>query len=259
VHQLSNNVTSPSEQCAPFEQASSEAPAMVTKESSPGLYLVSFAALYFAANFGLNLVNKTVLAATGMPLFLTFSHMVFSFFVLLPFMLQQSLRAKHAKTLRVHWKGLMAIGCLMALNVSLSNASLVKLSLSLNQVIRRAPRILMPVVFDHSPSCRARDRTGAVIAWSPVTRLRAGLQSGRWEGGITGFPACMAVPGRSGLAVACAHTLRPHVVLACVTHLDAAASACPVQVRGTQLTRRGPARPRKAAQAAHRAPGPGAL
>lgn len=110
---------------------------MAAKETSgQGLYLVAFTLLYFAANFGLNICNKAVLAATAMPLFLTFTHMVFSFFVLLPFMLQPSLRAKHVKTLRNHWKGLVAIGCLMALNVSLSNASLVKLSLSLNQVIR---------------------------------------------------------------------------------------------------------------------------
>ena len=108
-------------------------------QSSPGLYLAGFTLLYFAANFGLNVCNKAVLQATAMPLFLTFTHMVFSFCVLLPFMLQQSLRAKHVKTLRTHWKGLVAIGCLMALNVSLSNASLVKLSLSLNQVIRWAP------------------------------------------------------------------------------------------------------------------------
>ncbi len=196
-------------------------PAMATKGTSPGLYLVSFAALYFAANFGLNLVNKTVLAATGMPLFLTFTHMVFSFFVLLPFMLQPSLRAKHAKTLRVHWKGQMAIGCLMALNVSLSNASLVKLSLSLNQVIRRA-QVLMPDGFEHSSSSRARDGTRAVIACA----LPQGC-----------VPACRVADGRAASLVlsACMHNCAWQVGASCGLCAHAEASYACWRVPRTEM------------------------
>lgn len=99
-------------------------------------HVLSFVAIYFACNWGLNLVNKWVLGSTHMPLLLTITHMLFSTIVLLPFMIQQPYRDQHRETLRKHWGGLLAIGFLMALNISLSNASLVSLSLSLNQVIR---------------------------------------------------------------------------------------------------------------------------
>eukprot|EP00884_Botryococcus_braunii_P009675 jgi/Botrbrau1/18709/Bobra.0386s0035.1 len=110
--------------------------------SASASQVLSFVAIYFACNWGLNLVNKWVLGSTQMPLLLTITHMVFSTVVLLPFMLQQPYRDQHRETLRKHWGGLLAIGFLMALNISLSNASLVSLSLSLNQVIRAS----MPVM-----------------------------------------------------------------------------------------------------------------
>lgn len=99
-------------------------------------HVLSFIAIYFVCNWGLNLVNKWVLGSTHMPLLLTITHMLFSTAVLLPFMMQQPYRDQHHETLKKHWTGLLAIGFLMALNISLSNASLVSLSLSINQVIR---------------------------------------------------------------------------------------------------------------------------
>ena len=70
------------------------------------------------------------------PLLLTTCHMAFSFCVLLPFMLREPFRSKHAATLQKQWKGLLAIGIYMAANISLNNLSLVLITLSLNQVIR---------------------------------------------------------------------------------------------------------------------------
>jgi hypothetical protein len=112
----------------------------MAKEAGPSEanHVFSFIALYFACNWGLNLVNKWVLGSTHMPLLLTITHMLFSTIVLLPFMLRQPYRDQHRETLKKHWVGLLAIGFLMALNISLSNASLVSLTLSLNQVIRCA-------------------------------------------------------------------------------------------------------------------------
>lgn len=62
--------------------------------------------------------------------------MAFSFFVLLPIMLQEPYASKHSATLQKQWKGLVAIGIYMAANISLNNLSLVLITLSLNQVIR---------------------------------------------------------------------------------------------------------------------------
>ena len=70
------------------------------------------------------------------PLLLTCCHMLFSFLALLPFMCTKSMVAKHDETLRRQWKGFVAIGLFMALNISLNNSSLVEMTLSLNQIIR---------------------------------------------------------------------------------------------------------------------------
>ena len=70
------------------------------------------------------------------PLLLTCCHMLFSFLALLPFMCTKAMVAKHDETLRRQWKGFVAIGLFMALNISLNNSSLVEMTLSLNQIIR---------------------------------------------------------------------------------------------------------------------------
>lgn len=64
--------------------------------------------------------------------------MGFSFLALLPHMLGKSMRGTHRKSIEKQWKGLVAIGVLMAANIAFNNSSLVNMSLSLNQIIRCA-------------------------------------------------------------------------------------------------------------------------
>jgi hypothetical protein len=93
---------------------------------------------YLGLNSALNLANKYFLGPYGFsfPLLLTSCHMMFSFLALLPFMLTEEMRLKHEETLNKQWKGIVAIGLYMALNISLNNSSLVEMTLSLNQIIR---------------------------------------------------------------------------------------------------------------------------
>eukprot|EP00884_Botryococcus_braunii_P002316 jgi/Botrbrau1/12085/Bobra.0186s0009.1 len=93
---------------------------------------------YLALNSALNLCNKYFLGPFGFsfPILLTCSHMIFGFVALLPLMLSKRMRQKHEETLVKQWKGIVAIGLYMALNISLNNSSLVDMTLSLNQIIR---------------------------------------------------------------------------------------------------------------------------
>ena len=105
------------------------------------LFFAGLVTAYLTLNSLLNLTNKWVLSSsTGygftFPLALTCCHMAFSFVALLPYMLGKSMRGTHRKSIEKQWKGLVAIGVLMAANIALNNSSLVNMSLSLNQIIR---------------------------------------------------------------------------------------------------------------------------
>lgn len=63
--------------------------------------------------------------------------MLFSFFMLAPVALRESWET-HLRTLEKQWRGIVYIGCFMALNIALNNISLLDISLTLNQIIRRA-------------------------------------------------------------------------------------------------------------------------
>lgn len=111
------------------------------KQARSWLFYGSLVAIYLTLNSVLNLTNKWVLSSdTGygfsFPLLLTSCHMAFSFLALLPMMLAPAKRAVLAESLGKQWRGLVAVGMFMALNVSLNNTSLVWLALSVNQVIR---------------------------------------------------------------------------------------------------------------------------
>ena len=66
--------------------------------------------------------------------------MAFCFAALLPLMLMPSYRQQHRPTLERSWPGLLAIGVVFAVNIGVNNASLLTISLSLNQFIRCARR-----------------------------------------------------------------------------------------------------------------------
>lgn len=100
--------------------------------------LVATVAAYLTLNSTLNLMNKWLLGIYGFsfPLLLTSCHMLFSFLILLPFMLREPFKSLHAATLQKQWKGIIGIGLFMAVNIAFNNLSLVQITLSLNQVIR---------------------------------------------------------------------------------------------------------------------------
>lgn len=102
------------------------------------LSLTGTIAAYLTLNSTLNLMNKWLLGIYGFqfPLLLTSCHMLFSFLILLPFMLTSPFKALHLPTLRKQWKGIIGIGLFMAVNIAFNNLSLVSITLSLNQVIR---------------------------------------------------------------------------------------------------------------------------
>lgn len=110
---------------------------MASMDHKPGdapLTIPSFLLLisaYLSLNSSLNLMNKWALGVYGFrfPLLMTSTHMAFSFAILAPLALREGLAA-HLRTLQKQWKGVVYIGCFMALNIALNNASLLDVSLS---------------------------------------------------------------------------------------------------------------------------------
>ena len=100
-------------------------------------------ALYLCLNVSLNLVNKWIISHYGFqfPILLSIAHMGFGFLALSPFMaVCKPYRDSHGHTLQKQWAGLLCIGAAFAMNVGMTNASLLTLSLSLQQVIRYIQR-----------------------------------------------------------------------------------------------------------------------
>lgn len=98
-------------------------------------------AAYLTLNTVLNLTTKWILSSTTgygftFPLALTCCHMAIISVALLPHMLSRTLRSTHKDSILKQWKGLLAIGTLMAADAAFNNSSLVNMSLSLNQIIR---------------------------------------------------------------------------------------------------------------------------
>lgn len=96
-------------------------------------------ALYLCLNVSLNLVNKWIISHYGFqfPILLSIAHMGFGVLALSPLMaLSKQYRDSHGHTLQKQWAGLLCIGAAFAMNVGMTNASLLTLSLSLQQVIR---------------------------------------------------------------------------------------------------------------------------
>jgi len=107
------------------------------ERSAPFKVFVCFA--YLALNTSLNMLNRWALGQYGFrfPMILTASHMAFGSLALLPVMLfGDKYRGAHGATLRKDWRALLFIGCVNGPQIALNNASLVKIELSLNQVIR---------------------------------------------------------------------------------------------------------------------------
>ena len=106
-------------------------------------------AVYLLLNTGLNMTNRYVLGIYGFsfPMLLTMSHLCFSFIALAgPVMLKWTGSSVQRTSWKKQWRGLALVGTFMAMNIGLNNVSLVRLPLSLNQVLRYEPitRALIP-------------------------------------------------------------------------------------------------------------------
>jgi drug/metabolite transporter (DMT)-like permease len=119
-------------------------PGASASRASPGpVRVAATIALYLGLNSSLNLLNRYTLGHAGFrfPVTLTCAHLLFQTLALAPLVATRG-GSNHAETLGRSWRGLVAIGAFMAVNIALNNASLLHLSLSFNQVIRAS----IPVV-----------------------------------------------------------------------------------------------------------------
>lgn len=106
------------------------------------------------------------------PILLSMSHMAFCFLALLPVMLAGAYRPLHLPSINKQWLGLLGVGLFFGANMGLNNASMLTISLSLNQVIRC------------DPPDRSTDRP------QPADVLTA-----RWQ---AGWRSCVDVHGQPG-------------------------------------------------------------
>jgi len=151
---------------------------------------------FLALNSLLNLTNKWVLSVYHFrfPLLLTACHMSFSFCALLPFMLTEPYKSRHADTIKKQWKGLFAIGLFMAANISLNNVSLMLITLSLNQVIRSSIPVCTAttaVLIEH--------RIPSLVEATALVILSLGVMMAIFEG--------VASANVSGIALCCLGTV----------------------------------------------------
>lgn len=147
--------------------------------------LVATVAAYLILNSTLNLMNKWLLGIYGFsfPLLLTSCHMLFSFLILLPFMLREPFKSLHAATLQKQWKGIIGIGLFMAVNIAFNNLSLVQITLSLNQVIRSfIPVICCLLAIGIENKVPSGKEIGSLVV------LSLGVMIAVWEGSVNGSP-----------------------------------------------------------------------
>ena len=114
--------------------------------------------VYLLLNTGLNMTNRYVLGIYGFsfPMLLTMSHLCFSFIALSgPVLLKWTSSSVQRTSWRKQWRGLALVGTFMAMNIGLNNVSLVRLPLSLNQVLRYDPPC-----WQRSEVCLARVQQG---------------------------------------------------------------------------------------------------
>ena len=114
----------------------------IATQQKAAAYHSGLLAAYVTLYSALNLSNKWILSAsTGygfmFPLALGCAQMAFISLALLPHMLSERQRDTHREAVQKQWRGLLAIGLLMACDVAFNNTSLVNMSLSLNQIIRQ--------------------------------------------------------------------------------------------------------------------------
>lgn len=151
---------------------------------------IALIASYLGLNSVLNLSNKYALGIHGFrfPVLLTSCHMFFSLIVLAPFMLRPSLVPLHLETLGRQWRGFVAVGLFMAINISLNNSSLVEMTLSLNQVIRASIPVFTCIL---AVAIEGKEPTPKEAIALVV--LTIGVVVAVWEGTVAGSPRAVAL------------------------------------------------------------------
>jgi drug/metabolite transporter (DMT)-like permease len=108
--------------------------------------------------------------------------MLFSFMVLAPIALRTQWEI-HERTLMKQWRGIVYIGCFMALNIALNNISLLDISLSLNQIIRSAIPVVTCIL-----SALVERKIPTQQEVSALLILSIGVMITVWQGAVTGKP-----------------------------------------------------------------------
>lgn len=99
---------------------------------------------FFTLNACLSMLNRWALGIKGFsfPLLLTASHALFGFLFMLPALIFiPGVWPTYRSVLQREWRGMVVVGCWVAVNIALNNLSLVYITLSLNQVIRYVQNI----------------------------------------------------------------------------------------------------------------------
>ena len=138
---------------------------------------------FLVLNTTLNMLNRWVLGVYKFkfPIFLTMSHLAIGFCILAPVMALPTFRPLHQPTIRRQGRGIAAVGFFKVMNIVLNNASLVYITLSLNQIIRSAIPVITAGV---GVFVENKIPTGPEL--SSLLLLTSGVVLSVWEGSITG-------------------------------------------------------------------------
>jgi len=137
---------------------------------------------YLGLNSSLNLLNRYTLGHAGFryPVSLTCAHLLFSLCTLAPLMLRAPYAGTHEEVVGRSWKGVAAIGTFMGVNIALNNASLLHLSLSLNQIMRASIPVICAIcaVFVERQVPTPAEATGLLLVAAGVMGTVTGSNYG---------------------------------------------------------------------------------
>lgn len=127
--------------------------------------------------------------------------MVFGFILQLPSAFKCSF-SSHVNVLRSQWPLFLAIGTSLAMSIALGNGSLVRVSLSLTQIIRA----MLPI-FSCTLSIVVERKLPSLNEAFSLTILATGVSIAVWQGAISGSPLgiamCIAATACNALMAAC--------------------------------------------------------
>ena len=151
---------------------------------------------FLVLNTTLNMLNRWVLGVYHFkfPIFLTMSHLAIGFCILAPVMALPTFRPLHQPTIKKQGRGIAAVGFFKVMNIVLNNASLVHITLSLNQIIRSAIPVITAGI-----GVFVEQKVPTAPELSSLLLLTLGVVLSVWEGSITG--------SMTGISIALSSTL----------------------------------------------------